>query len=313
MRTRRRRLSEIATVGLAAVALAACGEDATSGEPLGSADMALEVTDSPGDIDRAWADFVSATLFCDTGTTDLILDRTEIIELSALNGTTREITPFRSVAPPGDCGAVAVVPGEVAVQTEDDSVFARIATSSFEGMVVEGTITCTGCGSQGEVLVTLPEGGVQLQDGDQLTLVLDFDLEKSLTRTEGGWNLDPVISSSFKERSGTVEGTVSLDAGVSVPSCGGVSRSVADFVPLFAEVETPELTRSGEVATDGTYAVTFIQATTHTVSFERSVTFGDEELLFDGTSSASGGEVTVTAGMQSTIDFTITSATCQAL
>lgn len=293
-----------------ALALSACGD---GGSDPDRSTLNLELTDAPpGDATSIFIVLGDFGLV-DAGGDFALLHRgpSDFIDLTVLAGGTKQMA--EDIFVPSETYDRALLEmGPVVVQTDEGEVFSRMGGADSLGLNKTGDIQCPVCTAKG-IEVEVPGGSFELTGGTQ-TLVMDFDARRSVRRKAGNDTLvlDPAVTLSQKGKSGTIQGTVT--AGTTIPDCGGAARSVSAFFPVAVSAATGDTAKSGIVGSGGAYEMRFVQAGDYGMGHEERVTFGTAEdsvetLVF--TADASPAQATVQAGGSTTVDYTITDATCQ--
>ncbi len=305
MHTNGRHMIGTALVALLAFGLGAC-DDASSPD---EATLSLLLTDASTDLKEAWVEIDEIYL---QGTrvngerVDLLTEPTGPINLLTLAGENTVALIEDAVVPAGTYAQLRFVVNDGYIVTGDDQVFATRNAELPAGVTADGMLECPSCSETG-FKVNLPDGAVTLDDEGQI-LVVDFDVEQSYGREAGLaglWVMHPVMNATDFQVSGTIAGTVSLDESISLPtSCGGETPSLADFVPM---ATSGDQTKTGEVADDGSYRISFVQPGEWSLSFEPSVEIGDGTLGFQADHPAL---VNVESGSTSEADYTVTAANC---
>lgn len=305
-----RKIGAVALAAVLALGLGACDSGVSSTD---SGSMSLQLTDAPaGDISEAWVDIGTIALQGEGGEVVLVNDpegpENGFYELTSLAGTTADLVSDVPV-PTGSYGQLRIVIEAAALQTDDGDVFSFNGAADALGKTKTGDLQAP----------SIPETGVKVNLGgftletEAKILVLDFDVAESFGREAGQsnmWVLEPTITSSEIEASGTISGTVSLADGVSVPECpSGEARDVSAFVPVAIDPASGDTLKSGDVASDGTYAIDFLEPADYDLGHEPEVTFDGSKLVFEA--DASPQQVTVESGSEVTADYTITAASCE--
>jgi hypothetical protein len=297
---------------VAAGGLAGCGDDGTT-SPEGTASVTLLLTDAPGDVDAAWIEVDQVWLQGTDGRHDLVDAPTGWIELTSLPGTAEQLVADVPV-PAGTYGQMRLHVVRAALQS-GENVYATAGAGDLPASVppATGTLICPSC-SQSGLKVNL-NGGFQAESGASAIVVLDFDVARSFGHRAGGsgnWVMHPVMHATEVALSGRIEGTVSLDAAVgAIPDCGGSTRDLTEFIPI-ATLDGASEGVSASVAEDGTFTFPYLAPGSWQMSFEPEIEYGDpvtEKLVFEATPDPA--MATVESEQTSTVDYLITSASCQ--
>jgi hypothetical protein len=169
-------------------------------------------------------------------------------------------------------------------------------------------------------MVMLPGGSVTLGEGAEV-MVVDFDVSQSFGHQAGNsgkWVMHPVLQATDFSFSGDVAGTVALDPALTdLPvACGGEAFGTAEGqVPLVTRfvprVRDGEDVKSGAVAADGSYAITYVTPGEYDATYEDALVYGNgDTLTFRAT--AVPATVTVESGATATVDYTVDGAACRA-
>lgn len=302
----KRFMAGLVVLGLA-ITLAACDDGGTTSGDTSS--MSLKLTDAPSpDLENAWVEITEIELQGTNGSTVLLDESTDLIELTALAGTTRDLVSDVAVAS-GEYSQLRIIVGAAAVEAASGDVFSRGGAAEQQGLTKTGDLQCPSC-SQTGFKVNLPDGSVTLETESKVIL-LDFDVSETFGQQagmSGMWVMNPLVRTSEFGVTGTVEGTVSTAEGVSFPTCGGRSTGVEDFFAELDDPDTGDKVAGTQVASDGSYAIQFLDPGDYATDYASPVTIEGDELSFDA--SASTDPVTVEEGSTATVDYTINGATC---
>jgi hypothetical protein len=296
------------SAAVAVAFFAGCGDDggsASDDQPT----VTLELADAPGDLAHAWVEITEIALQGTGGTTVLLDSSTGLVDLLTLAMTTKELIADVPV-PAGTYSQLRIVIGAGVIESEAGEVFALAGAQHPDGIAATGRMQCPSCAQSG-LKINLPDGGLSL-DTEAVVLVLDFDVSQSFGKERGNsgrWVMRPKITASEVGASGTVEGTVALAEGVTLPACGG-ERTLADFVPMVTAVDDSSQVKTGLVDPDGSYRVRFVAPGTYSVSFAETVEFDVDTLSFAAV-APSASEVGVVVGQAAVVDYTISSVTCR--
>lgn len=304
--------------------LAGCGEETTVGVDGGQSSLSLQLTDAPSaDLDSAWVGIQEIRLQGDDedengeggengeamGGQVLFSGSTDLINLTDLADETLSLVEDVPVES-GTYGQLRIILGAAAVQTEDGDVFSRQGAAQALGKTATGQLQCPSC-SQTGLKVLLPGGSLELQDEAKI-LVLDFDVSQSFGRQagmSGMWVMHPVIQTSELSTSGSIEGAVASN--VEIPECpAGTARGVEDFVPTATGPDAAEMIKTATVNPDSSFTFSFLAPGDWAMGFEENVEAGGSTLVFDA--MVNPQTVSVSSGQSGTVDYTITTATCQA-
>jgi len=304
------RIGAVAT-SCVALLLAACDDSSD-----GTATLDVLLTDAAGDVAAVWVDVSQIYLQGAGGRTDLLTTSMGLVELTSLAGTTLELVHGVTLTP-GSYGQLRFVVDGAVLETLEGDVYTYGGAEHPDELEPTGDLTCPSCGASG-LKVLLGPAGLMIEEGDNI-LILDFDVARSFGRMAGAseqWGMHPVINGTRVEGGvpASLVGSVVLDAGVSIPACGGEPRDVTDFVPLAAaqnltDDEGAPLTWSGVVAGDGSFVIGFLPADDYDLSAMAELVLDGEILTF--TSNVVPDQATVAEGDEvDGILYTITSASC---
>ncbi len=294
----------------AALFMGACS-DSTGGS--GAPRVTIQLHDAAGDLKEAWVKvdriYLQGTTSADStsGRVDLLTTQTGWINLTQLTGNNIATLVNNATVPAGSYTQLRFVVCEAYVVTQDNQVYATSGASLPAGVSSTGTLQVpSGC--QSGFKVNLPGGAVSLEN-DATILSVDFDVSQSFGHQAGAsgkWVMHPVLTATAVGFSGTISGTVSLGTGVTLPTCGGGAVTLATFTPTATNGTT---VLSGTVSTGGTYSIVAAPAT-YTMGSVPAYSFTNGDSL---TVAATPAPTTaaVTAGGNTTVNYTITSATCK--
>lgn len=300
-------MKRLLTAGLAALLLAACGDDNSTGSG-GEPTITLELTDAPGDLAHAWVEIAEVSLVGTDGEVVLFDSTTGLVDLLTLTTTTRELVRDVPV-PPGLYNQLRVViPGGV-IESEGGDVYVMGDAGHPEGTASTGGMQCPSCAQSG-LKINLPDA--LALETEAVVLVLDFDVSQSFGKARGQsgrWVMTPKITATDIAASGTITGQVSLAEGAALPECGGEVRSLSDFVPRVTAVDDTSLVKTGTVDSDGSFAIRYIPAGRYTVDYAPIIDFDTESLTYvDVTTSVS--QVDIASGAEVSVDYVMANAVC---
>lgn len=285
--------------------------------------LSLYLTDAPGNVAAVWVEITGATLHGDGGDVVLMDESTGLIEITTLVNTAQELVDDAEI-PAGTYGKLTLMLGDAVLETDDGDVYALGDAAHPDGLAVTGELKCPSCAQSGLKVML---HGMTVDEGDN-ALVLDFDVSQSFGHEagkSGKWVMRPVIHTSFvrdgdddlDDESVSIEGTVALATGVTIPECpAGSARSIRDFVPmataanLLDDAGSP-VVRTASVDADGEFEMDFVSADTYTLGFDDTVELTGSNLTFQATVSPT--TVTVAGEDVDGVAYTITGATCSAV
>jgi hypothetical protein len=296
--------------------LAGCEESVTGA---GTPRLSLLLTDAPGDFREANVRIEKIYLQGDDGEQVLYEGDGEYVDLLTLgSGRTAELVRD-AVVEPGTYSQLRFVVCDAYVRTKDDRVYATPGATLPAGVTADGTLQAPSACQSG-FKVKLPGGSVTLGEGAKV-MVVDFDVSQSFGHQAGNsgkWVMHPVLQATDFSFSGNIAGTVALDSSLTdLPaSCGGDTFGsgegqvplVTKFVP---RVRDGEDVKSGAVAADGSYAITFVSPGAYEPTYEDELVYSNgDTLTFQAT--AVPASVTVESGATATVDYTVDGASCRA-
>jgi hypothetical protein len=293
---------------MAAVALAAC-DGGTGSNP---AQISIRLHDAPGDLEHAWVRvdrvYLQGTSAADStsGRVDLLTTKSAWIDLTTLTGSNFATLVPNTTVPAGNYSQLRIVVCEAYVVTDDGSVYATDDAELPAGVTADGELRIpSGCSSGFKV--KLPGGGVELEN-DATILSVDFDVSQSfghVAGNSGAWVMHPVMTATDVGFSGGISGTVALGTGVALPTCGGAATDLSKFVPLAI---TGADSVAAVVSTAGAFSMG-VTPGTYTMAYAPEVTFTNgDSLTF--TAAAAPTSATVASGGNTTVNYTISAATC---
>jgi len=234
---------------LSVVALAAC--DST--DPSGETSLSIVLTDMAGDVSQAVVMIEDIQLVGGgNGPISLMTAGPWVGDLTDLeNDFTTLVDGF--VVPQGTYGQLRLIIPEacIGIETEGgtddtDEVYTSAGAVSVACEGTEaGTLQMPSLSQTGIKVVF--QGPLELHS-DQMIWMVDFNVEDSFGKLAGGsdrWVMDPVIHGAEFTFTGTVELTVELDDGVTLPS--GVTFE--DFDATLGGGSPVQLTTEGDAGT----------------------------------------------------------------
>lgn len=183
-----------------ATGLVSCSsDDDAAGNNQGTARIAVELTDAPGDYEHVYVEVddvmikTTAEGSDEEGWTSLEGVNTGVIDLLSLTGGVTELLVDTEIEA-GYLHQIRLVLGGantvVVKDGEQEHEYALKAPS----------------GEQSGLKVMV---GQELEANAEYTFILDFDVDKSIVTTgNGGYNLKPVLRMAVEENSGTIVGSV---------------------------------------------------------------------------------------------------------
>lgn len=296
---------------LAAFAMAAC-DGGTGGN--GDARVSIRLTDAPGDLKEAWVKIDRIYLkggpadSAQGGRADLLTTRTDWVDLLTLSGgRTAELVNGATV-PAGTYQELRLVVCEAYIVEKDGDVYATRDAALPAGITADGDLHIpSGCSSGFKVKFRTDEP-VTLES-ESTIMTVDFDVSQSFGHQAGNsgrWVMHPVLHATSVGFAGGISGTVAVAQGVTLPTCGGSPVAVTAFVPQATAGTT---TYTSAVATDGRYRIT-VAPGTYTMAYAPALSFANGDSL-TVTAAPSVASATVASGGTTTVDYSITAATCK--
>ncbi|MGM0670422.1 MAG: DUF4382 domain-containing protein, partial [Gemmatimonadota bacterium] len=263
------------------------------------------------------------TLQGDDGPVVLLNESTGLIELTDLVLGELEELAVADI-PPGVYGQLRLRIEHAVLETDDDDFYVMGTPDHPDAADATGTLMCPSCDQSGLKVIL---HGMELAEGDESILVLDFDVSQSFGRQagmSGKWIMRPVIHAAHFPGDGkgpgdggvSIEGQVVLAPDIVIPECAGSSRDVRDFVPtatattLVDEDQDP-VVRTGTVDDDGEFKINFLEPDIYDLGYEASIVFDGYTLDF--TAEVSPAEAEIDAEDVEGIVYTITDASCEAI
>jgi len=290
--------TRIVAYALAAAAVVGCGDSQGPGTALYS----VKLKDAAGPFTAAVVTISEVSLMGSGGKVVLSSTPTTVNLLTLQNGTLLDLVKDAEV-PTGTYQEMRLVITGGYVQLSDGTIFASSPTYAGlpQGATVTGNLQMPSFGQSG-LKVTLP-GSALAVTGPQKIVVLDFNVEQSYGQDAGNsgqWVMHPVITGADIQTTGTVNVSLVLGNGVTLPVVGGHQVTLADFSATLGGTT---------LALDGTGKATFqfVAPDTYPLSFSgpAGVTFTTDPVA----TVATPIQVTVPSGQAVSASATITSAT----
>lgn len=300
---------------LAVLALGAC-EDDPAGPGDGEGRLTIKLTDGPGDLAEAFiiVDRIRLIGVTDEGegeTLEFDPEVTDWIDLLDLSGGQLLSLVDGEAIAAGDYSELRLILDEAYVRLKDDRVFATSGADLPDGVTAAGELKCPSC-SQSGFKVKFMNGGVEIDEDENTTVILDFDVGQSFGHEagqSGKWIMHPVLRATTNAVSfGRLTGNVTLAQNVTLPTCGGSAFALTGFVPV---VTAGGETYSGVVAANGAMTFATLPPGTYPLPTTATVSFTNGDTL---TLALTPTPATVTIadwGQAVTANYVITSATCQ--
>jgi hypothetical protein len=307
------------------LSLAACDESGISAPGSDKTSLSVYLTDAPGDVEAVWVEILQISLQgAEGGSVSLLGSPTDLILLTDLVGTTHLLVENAELDP-STYSQLRLVVGDAVLLSSDGTVYVKgdpVLPEGLEGAPM-GNLQCPSC-SQSGLKVKIPNDEVELEEGSA-ALVIDFDVSQSFGHkagNSGNWIMRPVMHGTLTESvsvAKAIRGTVGLamdgEVPITLPDCPpGEPRSIQDFIPTatlmgILDGEGNPIVRSGAVAEDGSFQISFLAPGSYSLGHVAELTLGEFVLSFSAV--VEPGEVTVGADDVTGVVYTIQSAQCQ--
>ena len=315
-----------AVLAMALLSLVACDDDSgISGPGSDKTSLSVYLTDAPGDVEAVWVEILQISLQgAEGGPVNLLGSPTDLILLTDLVGTTHLLVE-NSELDPSTYSQLRLVVGDAVLLSSDGTVYVKgdpVLPEGLDGAPM-GNLQCPSC-SQSGLKVTLPNDEMELEEGSAV-LVIDFDVSQSFGHkagNSGNWIMRPVMHGTLTEAvnvAKAIRGTVELamvgENPILIPDCPpGEPRSMQDFIPSatlmgILDGEGNPIVRSGAVAEDGSFQISFLAPGAYSLGHVAGLTLGDFVLSF--TAGVEPDEVTLGGEDVTGVVYTIQSAQCQ--
>jgi Domain of unknown function (DUF4382) len=230
--------------------------------------LTLLLTDAPGDFNAAVVTISEIYLQRDdTGDDEggRVILRSDPIttDLLTLSNDVSTLVDNAEV-PSGTYGQLRFVVDGAYVEVETETGVEVYSTTGYAEAPasVDGELMCPSCGTSG-IKVNL-DGDIDLDDTNR-TLLLDFDVAQTFGHQAGNsgmWIMNPTITAAPFEDAASVEVSLGLATGISLPNIGGDAITLADFSAELKDVNGNAETQGEIVAFtdtdgDGTYTADF--------------------------------------------------------
>jgi hypothetical protein len=227
-------IRRLGLLSLGAIGALSCSD--SSGP--GTGKLTLLLKDNPGDIQAAWVTISEINLQGSGGTIHL-KDDDFTVNLLALQSQLATLLQD-AVIPAGTYTQLRFVISEACIKVEDtgggSSFYASSASYATtwceSGDAAVGQLQMPSF-SQSGLKVILPGNAITIPDGEDVTLIVDFDVQQSFGHVAGNsgqWVMHPVIKATGWTLTGSALVTLTLSDGVNLPT--GVVYS-ATITPMF--------------------------------------------------------------------------------
>jgi hypothetical protein len=248
--------------------VASCDSDVDGSE---SSRLTLLLTDAPGDFEAAVVTISQIYLQGsaseeeegEAGDRVILLDEPVTTDLLTLANDVATLVDD-AIVPAGTYGQLRFVIDGGYIEVETATGTKVYATPGYEEAPeqVDGTLQCPSCAQSG-IKVNFA-GGLRLDDDE--TLLVDFDVAETFGHQAGNsgmWIMRPSLKAASVAAAASIEVSVGLAAGVSLPPIGGQLLTLAGISVELKSVEAEEET-TGELLVladpdgDGTFTVRFL-------------------------------------------------------
>jgi len=220
--------------------------------------VSLQLTDAPGDFKTAMVTISEIDLVGSGGTTVLTTTKTTTNLLTLANDTAKLVQD--AVVPSGTYTQLRfVITGAyVEVEQSGGGTIIYASSPSYEGLpsgaVVGGTLRMPSYAESG-LKVDLP-GGLNVGT-DSKVLLVDFDVAQSFgldAGASGAWVMHPVMTATELVLSGTVNVTLKLAQGATLPGSATLGQFSAVLTNSGGSAKTLALSDAG----NGTFSASFL-------------------------------------------------------
>jgi Domain of unknown function (DUF4382) len=190
----------------------------------GTGKLTLLLKDNPGDIQAAWVTISEINLQGSGGTIHL-KDEDFTVNLLTLQSQLATLLQD-AVIPAGTYSQLRFVISEACIQVEDvgggssfyasSASFATAPTTCNSGNAPVGHLQMPSY-SQSGLKVILPGNAITVPDGEDVTLIVDFDVQQSFGHVAGNsgqWVMHPVIKATGATVSGSIQVTLTASQNV---------------------------------------------------------------------------------------------------
>ncbi|HZZ83394.1 MAG TPA: DUF4382 domain-containing protein [Anaeromyxobacteraceae bacterium] len=284
---------------LAPMFLVACGGSSTG-------KVSLLLTDASGQFSAAVVTITEIDLVGSGGTTVLSTQKVTTDLLTLANNTAKLVDG--AVVSSGTYTQLrfVITGGYVEVPQAGGGSIIYASSPTYEGLpagaVVGGTLEMPSYAQSG-LKVDLPGGGVKVGT-DAKVLLVDFDVGQSFGQVAGGsgsWTMHPVMTATEFELSGTVNVTLALGAGVTLPGAVTLGQFSAVLTNSAGSAKTLTFADAG----GGTFAASFPYLIPGAYSLTLTAPAGVTSFT---TSPAVPVAVTVASGQPTAEAFVVTAA-----
>jgi hypothetical protein len=252
--------------GALALAIAACDNDDDLINPPGNTAVTILLTDAPGDILAAVVTIDQ--VFVQDGENDRVdlLTAPVTVDLTTLATTTSELVSGAQAAN-GTYDDLRFIISGAYIEVDNGDGTSTIFASSADyaglpaGAVVGGQLQMPSLGTSG---LKVDFGDAIELDGGSVQYLVDFDVSQSFGQEAGGsgnWVMNPVIKGGNSSDAGTVNLTLTLGAGVTLPEGVTLADFSADLggeLAEFADAGDGAFTASFPFLLPGTYELTLV-------------------------------------------------------
>jgi hypothetical protein len=312
MKTRRNLFTSL-LLAVSMLGLAACGDD--------NSRVTVKLTDAPGDgFEKAVVTITKVYLKgggaegSAEGSGDVVLrDEAFTTDLLTLANDTADLVKDAEV-PQGTYRELRFVISGAYVQVNENGVTRVYATSDYaevpSGVEVDGELQMPSLATSGLKVKFANDADVTVSsEQTQKVILVDFDVAQSFGRAAGNsgrWVMSPVIKGADLEFSSNVAVSLKLGAGVTLPVLGDAQVNLSAFNAVLVNAEGGrEPLAFTDANGDGTFEANFKFLIPGAFQVEIE---GPAGLGFT-TNPGIPASVTATGGAESSVAFTLTSAT----
>lgn len=282
--------------------LFACGGSQSTGT------ISLKLTDASGEFKAAVVTITEIDLVGSDGST-VLLSNTRVTQnlLTLANNTAGLVQDVK--VPSGTYSQLRFVisGGYVEVAQSDTTSIIYASSPTYEGLpqnaTVGGTLRMPSYAQSG-LKVDLPGGGINVGT-DSHVLLVDFDVGQSFGQeagASGAWVMHPVMTATEFELSGTVNVTLKLGPGVTLPGTVTLDQFTAVLTNSGGSSKTLPLTNAS-----GTYSAVFPYLIPGNYAVSFTAPAGVVSFTTAPATSPTPAPLTVTSGQPTAVDFTLIS------
>ena len=250
------------------VALAAAGCESGNIDGTDESRLTILLTDAPGDVLEAVVTISSIYLQggpADAEAQGRVMLRTEPVttDLVTLVNDLETIVEG-AVIPAGNYGQLRVVIDGAYIKVDGASGPRVYSTPDYAEAPaqVDGTLQCPSCSQSG---IKINFAGSLTLDAATETLLVDFDVAETFGKAAGNsgmWVMRPSLKATRVEAAATVQASLTLAAGVTLPLIGGLTITLGSFEAELRSVDAQDGTTGEKLVFtdpdgDGTFTARF--------------------------------------------------------